>query len=120
LLNGLAVQLQIIYLGGQKPAWSVHARPLDKNMALLVSIYNFFFEIFFGCSHNSLTRPFTLQARSYKVCLDCGRQFPYSLEKMRVLHPWEVRKPQPIVLEPAFASAASEVREDYSPTKAIA
>lgn len=91
-----------------------------KNMALLVSIYNFFFEIFFGCSHNSLTRPFTLQARSYKVCLDCGRQFPYSLEKMRVLHPWEVRKPQPIVLEPAFASAASEVREDYSPTKAIA
>lgn len=89
-------------------------------MSLLGSIYEFFFQIFFGCSHGNLTRPFTLQARSYKVCLDCGRQLPYSLEKMRALHPWEVKRTPPVVLEPGSLAAAVEVQEEYAPTRAIA
>ena len=86
----------------------------------LSAIYDFFYEMFFGCSHNHLTRPFTLQSRSYKVCLDCGGQFPYSLEKMRLLHPWEIiAKPQ---LEPVPIAMESELstQQDYSRTKAVA
>ena len=36
----------------------------------------------FGCRHRNLSRPFTCSRRTYQVCLDCGRQVPYSLETM--------------------------------------
>lgn len=89
-------------------------------MTLLQSIYGFFCEIFFGCSHGHLTRPFTLQAQSYKVCLDCGKQFPYSLEKMRVLHTWEAAKAQPAqVTELTPTPAIPAMQEEYG-AKAIA
>jgi hypothetical protein len=84
-------------------------------MTWLRAIYNFFYEIFFGCSHGHLTRPFTLQAHSYKVCLDCGRHFPYSLEKMRPLHAWELAKLKPQVTEltPVSITAGFSEGEDY-------
>ena len=40
------------------------------------------FEILFGC-HHQLSRVFTIQSRTYQVCLDCGREFGYSWELMR-------------------------------------
>jgi len=41
------------------------------------------------CLHRHLTRPFTSRPRgltrlTYVVCLDCGRQFGYDLDRMRV------------------------------------
>jgi len=84
----------------------------------LQAIYEFFYEIFFGCSHGNLTRPFTLQAHSYKVCLDCGKQMPYSVEKMRLLHAWELSKQHPLT-ELVPSPVAAHMREDYS-AKAIA
>jgi RNA polymerase-binding transcription factor DksA len=35
-----------------------------------------------ACSHRHLSRPFTLDNRTYKVCLDCGKEIGYSLERM--------------------------------------
>jgi hypothetical protein len=65
-------------------------------MNLLVNcaraIANFFSEILFGCSHTQLTRPFTLDAKTYEVCLDCGKQIYYSAQEMRPLTTWEVRR----------------------------
>ncbi|MES2222485.1 MAG: hypothetical protein V4587_16160 [Acidobacteriota bacterium] len=86
----------------------------------LHAIFDFFSEMLFGCSHGHLTRPFTLQSSSYKVCLDCGRHFPYSLEKMRILHSWEIAK-QPLA-EPVSISVESGLSErtDYNRTKAVA
>ena len=85
----------------------------------LQAIYDFFYEMFFGCSHGHLTRPFTLQAHSYKVCLDCGRQFPYYLEKMRLLHPWEIVK-QPLELMPVSMETELSEQQDYHRSKAVA
>jgi hypothetical protein len=56
------------------------------------AIVSFFSEILFGCSHNRLTRPFTIQQETYMVCLDCGKQVYYSAEEMRPLSGWEVRR----------------------------
>jgi hypothetical protein len=86
----------------------------------LRAIFDFFYEMFFGCSHGHLTRPFTLQASTYKVCLDCGRQIPYSLEKMRQLRPWEIAK-QPLA-EPVSISVETGLSErtEYNRTKAVA
>lgn len=46
----------------------------------------------FPCRHRKLTRPFTLTGRrgagvknTYVVCLDCGTQFSYDWEHMRVV-----------------------------------
>ena len=33
------------------------------------------FEFMFGCRHRHLSRVFTIQHRTYKVCFDCGREF---------------------------------------------
>jgi hypothetical protein len=91
-------------------------------MSWLRAIYNFFYELVFGCSHGHVTRPFTLQAYSYKVCLDCGRQLPYSLEKMRPLHAWEFAKLQSHVTEltPVSMTSAFSDGEDYRQTEAVA
>jgi hypothetical protein len=61
-------------------------------MRLINAIVNFFYEIFLGCRHEKLTRPFTLEQQTYKVCLDCGRQVYYSAESMRPLSAGEVRR----------------------------
>jgi len=91
-------------------------------MSWLRAIYDFFCEIFFGCSHGHLTRPFTLHAQSYEVCLDCGQQLPYSLEKMRPLHAWEIAKlhPQIAELSPVPVESGFAEGEDYRRTKAVA
>jgi DNA-directed RNA polymerase subunit RPC12/RpoP len=52
--------------------------------------------LLFRCSHRRLTRPVTPVSKrgvphgqTYVVCLDCGKQFAYDLEQMRVGRPLE-------------------------------
>jgi len=35
------------------------------------------------CSHTSLSRVFTVDGRTYRVCLNCGRELEYDLAAMR-------------------------------------
>lgn len=39
----------------------------------------------FGCQHDHISRVFTLQGETYKVCCDCGAKFAYSLETMSIV-----------------------------------
>lgn len=36
----------------------------------------------FGCHHSHLSRVFTIDGRTYRVCCDCGAKFKYSLARM--------------------------------------
>jgi hypothetical protein len=68
-------------------------------------------DAFFGCSHRRTTFPITRGRklsgahatagpnRTYVVCLDCGKEFSYNWDSMRVGEPVEV----------ARAAAAAEV-----------
>ena len=49
-------------------------------MATLTNILEFLF----GCHHVHLSRVFTLQDQTYRVCCDCGAKFAYSLETMSI------------------------------------
>jgi hypothetical protein len=55
------------------------------NPTLLVRVL----DAFFGCRHR-LSRPITIvcgkppEKRTYVVCLECGREFPYDLATMKV------------------------------------
>jgi hypothetical protein len=71
-------------------------------MNFVRAIFNFLYEIFLGCRHEHLTRPFTLQQETYMVCLDCGKQIFYSPDSMRPLTAREVRR--------MHAAHAGEVR----------
>jgi hypothetical protein len=60
----------------------------------------------FGCAHRELTRPITPVSRpgvpsgeTYVVCLDCGRQFLYDWDHMRIGKPIDRTSPSG-VLEP--------------------
>jgi hypothetical protein len=39
-------------------------------------------DFLFGCHHSNLSRVFTLDGRTYRVCCSCGAKFDYSLENM--------------------------------------
>lgn len=57
-----------------------------------------------GCLHRNTSRPFTSRRRAaetgggvnlsatYIVCLDCGKELPYSWEEMRVLTNGELER----------------------------
>jgi hypothetical protein len=51
-------------------------------MAILLAILDFLF----GCHHVHLSRVFTLEGETYRVCCDCGAKFAYSLETMSIAH----------------------------------
>jgi len=40
----------------------------------------------FGYYHRKLSRVFTIDGHSYKVCCDCGATFNYSLETVSIRH----------------------------------
>lgn len=42
-------------------------------------------ESILGCWHHKTSRPFTIAKRTYEVCLDCGKQFSYSLRTMSIV-----------------------------------
>jgi hypothetical protein len=42
-----------------------------------------FLSYVFTCRHSQLSRVFTIQSRTYKVCLKCGSELIYSWELMR-------------------------------------
>jgi DNA-directed RNA polymerase subunit RPC12/RpoP len=70
--------------------------------------------LLFRCSHRRLTRPVTPVSRSgvadgqtYVVCLDCGKQFAYDLQQMRIEGPLESSRDSG-VLPPDMPSARSE------------
>jgi hypothetical protein len=65
-------------------------------MSILRAVFNFFYEILLGCRHDHLTRPFTLQQQTYKVCLDCGKHVFYSADTMRPLSGRELRRMHPV------------------------
>jgi hypothetical protein len=54
------------------------------------------FEVFFGCRHSHYSFPITVRSRSrrntaasltgtYVACLDCGKEFPYDWQDMKVV-----------------------------------
>ena len=54
---------------------------LDASLTRLVVILEFLF----GCHHGNVSRVFTLEGETYKVCCDCGAKFAYSLETMSIV-----------------------------------
>ena len=50
----------------------------------------FILDFLFSCHYGHLSRVFTIDRRTYKVCFDCGAKFDYSLESMRIERPLRV------------------------------
>jgi hypothetical protein len=55
------------------------------------------FDTFFGCKHSHYTFPISLRSGSrrnsaarltgtYVACLDCGKEFPYDWQEMKVIN----------------------------------
>ena len=63
-------------------------------MSILHAIVNFLYGLLLGCRHDRLTRPFTIEQQTYKVCLDCGRHIFYSTNTMRPLKGRDLRRQQ--------------------------
>jgi len=73
---------------------SSSAGPLHFSLTSATSMIDSVLNLLFRCSHRRLTRPVTPvskagipQGQTYVVCLDCGKQFGYDLERMRMGKP---------------------------------
>jgi hypothetical protein len=42
----------------------------------------------FGCWHREISRPFTLNSESYRVCLECGAQRQFNLQTWEMTGPF--------------------------------
>ena len=40
------------------------------------------YDLLFGCHHVRLSRVFTINRETYRLCLECGAKFPLSLKTM--------------------------------------
>ncbi len=49
--------------------------------AFLVRLADYL-DFLFGCHHGHLSQVFTLQGETYRVCLECGARFEYSMQTM--------------------------------------
>ena len=75
----------------------------------------------FGCSHDRLSRPFTIQRQSYMVCLECGQKVFYSMEEMRCLSRREVRRLRAVEsLGMHLASVAGKVSAELASDPTLA
>ena len=50
----------------------------------LLARFELIVDFLFGCHHSGLSRVFTIEGESYRVCCDCGAKFEYSLETMSI------------------------------------
>ena len=76
-------------------------------------LQNIFEAIFGFCRHNSLSRPFTIDGQTYKVCMDCSQQVFYSSETMLPLSRRELRRlrAEQTATAVAMMPASAEARE---------
>jgi hypothetical protein len=52
----------------------------------------------FGCHHGHLSRVFTIDRRTYRVCCDCGARFEYSLASMSMERRLRKLDAQPVTI----------------------
>ncbi len=85
-------------------------------MNMLANAIDRVMDTLFGCRHQDVSRPFTLRRRTYKVCLECGRELRYSLRTMsyvsdRAAAAPQVRQPATVLaFQPRPLAADGDVR----------
>ncbi|HLI62587.1 MAG TPA: hypothetical protein VKV05_04250 [Terriglobales bacterium] len=69
------------------------------------------FDMVFGCSHKRCSFPITVRGKlrrspaasvtgTYVVCLDCGQEFPYDWNEMKLVEPERGKRPEAV---PAYS-----------------
>jgi hypothetical protein len=43
------------------------------------------FDVLFGCHHKNFSFPITKKPGTYVCCLDCGKEFAYDWQEMKVI-----------------------------------
>ena len=81
--------------------WVVASLPGPKVVKNMSGLLDFLF----GCYHKNFSFPITKKrgqrlspaaslTGTYVVCLDCGKEFPYDWQEMKVIHKRSKRLPQ--------------------------
>ena len=83
-------------------------------MRWIMEFFQSAFEAIFGyCRHSNLSRPFTIEGQTYKVCMDCSQQVFYSRETMLPLSRRELRhlRAEQAAAAVSIMPATAEARE---------
>ncbi len=83
-------------------------------MRWIMEFFQSVFEAIFGyCRHSNLSRPFTIEGQTYKVCMDCSQQVFYSRDTMLPLSRRELRhlRAEQAAAAVSIMPATAEARE---------
>jgi hypothetical protein len=83
-------------------------------MRWIMELFQSVFEAIFGyCRHSNLSRPFTIDGQTYKVCIDCSQQVFYSRDTMLPLSRRELRhlRAEQAAAAVSIMPATAEARE---------
>ena len=61
-----------------------------KTLVQVIKVLLAFISWIFGCHHGQLSRVFTIDGKTYRVCCNCGSKFDYSLDTMSMNLAWEL------------------------------
>lgn len=63
----------------------------------------------FGCWHREMSRPFTLRAESYRVCLECGAHRHFNTQTWEMTGPYFYQSPASLTELYKAATATTSV-----------
>ncbi len=69
-------------------SWS--KRILQRAFALAENVYH----RIFGCWHTDMSRPFTVNQETYRMCLKCGAHRAFDIERWQMVGPYYLSRPE--------------------------
>ena len=62
----------------------------------------------FGCWHTDMSRPFTIDQQTYRMCLNCGAHRAFDTRQWKMVGPYYVRRPSTkAIYRPALTAVRS-------------
>lgn len=80
--------------------------PKETFRRAIESITNVYHRIF-GCWHTNMSRPFTIDQETYRMCLNCGAHRAFDTQQWKMVGPYYV---QPAAIKTMYRSKLTAVR----------
>ncbi|MCS7079594.1 MAG: hypothetical protein NZ585_06025 [Chloracidobacterium sp.] len=70
----------------------------------------------FGCWHTNMSRPFTINQETYRMCLSCGAHRAFDLQQWKMVGPYYVSRPP---IETNHRPRLTVVQTQAAPTRSL-
>jgi hypothetical protein len=84
------MQVQVKLFTSALPQFPEITWPKETVRRAIALIENIYHRIF-GCWHTNMSRPFTINQETYRMCLDCGAHRAFDTQQWKMVGPYYAR-----------------------------